>query len=344
MIRFTNPEMFYLFVPFGMMILWYVFKGYKIRNKLEALGSTKIKNFLLNRLKFSRIRFRSRLLILGILFILIASVGPQVGVKLTELKREGIDILILMDTSVSMDAIDIKPSRMEKAKYELGRLLSQLKGNRAGIIGFAGSAHIHCPLTEDYAAIRLFLNMMSTELIVNQGTDLEGAMRLALDHIKEEEKYKLLVIVSDGEDHQGEAISIAQEAKDRGIIIHTLGIGTPSGGPIPIYNDKGRRVDFKKDKNGAIVTTTLNEFVLDQIATAANGQYIRIGNQSNAIYPLIEEINKMEKKEIKAHSFSEYEDRYQIFLLIGLLIFIIEFLVSTRTKKETEWEGRFARN
>ncbi len=341
MVRFTHPEMFYLFIPFGLMLIWYAFKGYKIRKKLESLGSLPIKKLLINRLKFSRIRFRSRLMVLGIIFILIASVGPQIGIKLTELKREGVDILILMDTSVSMDAIDVKPSRIDKAKYELGRLLEQLKGNRVGIIAFAGSAHLHCPLTEDYAATRLFLNMMTTDLIVDQGTDLAGAMTLALGHIKEEEKYKLLIIVSDGEDHQGEVFSLSEEAKDRGIIIHTLGVGTPAGGPIPIYNDEGRRVDFKKDKDSAIVTTVLNEIVLDQIAKTANGKYIRIENQVNAIFPLIKEINEMEKKEIKAHSFSEYEDRYQIFLLIGLILFIVEFLVGTRTKKEIEWEGRF---
>lgn len=341
MVRFTHPEMFYLFIPFGVILIWYAFKGYKIRKKLEDLGSLTINFFLLNRLKFSKIRFRSRLMVLGIVFILIASVGPQIGTKLTELKREGVDILILMDTSVSMDAVDVKPSRLEKAKYELGRLLNQLKGNRVGIIAFAGSAHLHCPLTEDYAATRLFLNIINTDLIINQGTDLAGAMKLALDHITEEEKYKILIIVSDGEDHKSEVIALSEESKDRGIIIHTLGVGTLAGGPIPIYNIEGRRVDFKKDKDGAIVTTILNEAVLDQIARTTNGQYIRVENQVNAISPLIKEINEMEKKEIKAHSFSEYEDRYQIFLLIGLILFIVEFLVGTRTKKEIQWKGRF---
>jgi Ca-activated chloride channel family protein len=342
MVRFTHPEMLYLFLPLLFILIWYSYKGYKIRKNLEGLGSPSIKKFLLNRLKFSKIRFRSKLIVLGIIFILLGSAGPQVGVKLTELKREGVDILILMDTSASMDAIDVKPSRIEKAKHELGKLLNQLKGNRAGIIAFAGSAHLHCPLTQDFSAVRLFLNMIKTDLIANQGTDLAGAMRLALENIKqEEEKYKLLIIVSDGEDHQGEALSLSELAKDRGIIIHTLGVGTPAGGPIPIYNDEGQRIDFKKNKSGSIVTTILNEVILDQIARTANGRYIRIENQVNAIAPLLKEIKQMEKKEIKSHSFSEYEDRYQIFLLIGLLLFIIEFIISTRTRKEIQWEGRF---
>ena len=341
MVRFTHSEMFYLFIPLLFIFFWYAFKGYSIRLKLEDLGTSAIKIFLLNRLKYSNIKLKSKLMLLGIVFILLASVGPQIGVKLKELSREGIDIFILIDTSVSMDAIDVKPSRIEKAKYELGRLLTELGGNRAGIIAFAGSAHLHCPLTTDYSAARLFLNMIDTNLIIEQGTDLAQAIRLALNNIEDEEKFKLLVIVSDGEDHQGEALLLAEEAKERGIIIHTIGIGTSSGGPIPIYDDRGNRIDFKKNKDGGIVTTTLNELILDQIANITNGLYIRIENQINAISPLLQEIQKMDKMELKSHIFTEYEDRYQIFLLIGLILFIIEFIIPTRTKKEIQWSGRF---
>jgi len=312
---------------------------------LEALGTSSIKKFLLNRVKHSSIRLRSRIIILGIIFILLASAGPQIGMKLTELTRQGVDIFILLDTSTSMNAEDVKPSRMEKAKYELGRLLNNLEGDRAGLIAFAGSAHLHCPLTEDYSASRLFLNMMDTGLITTQGTDLAAAIQLALDHIEEDdEKFKVFVLVSDGEDHQGEAITLAEQARDLGIIIHTLGVGTPAGGPIPIYDDKGKRIEFKKNRSGQVVTSTLNESTLDEIARITGGIYIRVGNQVNAITPLLNEINQMEKRELKSHVFSQYEDRYQVFLIIGLLLFLAEFVIPTRTKNEMVWEGRFTRN
>ena len=345
MVRYTQPEMFYLFIPLTLVLIWYAYQGRKLRMGLEALGTSSIKKFLLNRVKHSSIRLRSRIIILGIIFILLASAGPQIGMKLTELTRQGVDIFILLDTSTSMNAADVKPSRMEKAKYELGRLLNNLEGDRAGLIAFAGSAHLHCPLTEDYSASRLFLNMMDTGLITTQGTDLAAAIQLALDHIEEDdEKFKVFVLVSDGEDHQGEAITLAEQARDLGIIIHTLGVGTPAGGPIPIYDDKGKRIEFKKNRSGQVVTSTLNESTLDEIARITGGIYIRVGNQVNAITPLLNEINQMEKRELKSHVFSQYEDRYQVFLIIGLLLFLAEFVIPTRTKNEMVWEGRFTRN
>ena len=257
--------------------------------------------------------------------------------------REGIDILILLDTSISMDATDVKPSRMEKAKYELGRLINSLNGDRVGLIAFAGSAHLHCPLTEDYSALRLFLNMIDTDLIYNKGTDLAEAIELAIKNIKDDEsKFKVLLLVSDGEDHQGIAIDFARKAKESGVIIHTLGVGTLGGAPIPILDDLGNRIDFKKNNKGQVVTSTLNELVLREISDITNGLYIRMENEANAISPILDKIKDMEKKEIKSHVFSQYEDRYQIFLLIGLLFFILEFFISTRSKKEIIWQGRFS--
>ena len=345
MVRYTHPEMFYLFIPLTLVLIWYAYQGKKMRMGLETLGTSSIKKFLLNRVKYSRIHLRSRLIILGIIFILLASVGPQIGMKLTELTREGVDIFILLDTSASMNAIDVKPSRIEKAKYELGRLLNSLKGDRAGLIAFAGSAHLHCPLTEDYSASRLFLNMMDTDLITTQGTDLAAAIQLALDHVENnDEKFKVFVLVSDGEDHQGEAILLAESARELGIIIHTLGVGTSAGGPIPIYDDDGNRAEFKKNRSGQVVTSTLNESTLDEIARITGGIYIRVENQVNAIAPLLREIDQMEKRELKSHVFSQYEDRYQVFLVIGLMLFLAEFLVPTRTRKEMVWEGRFTRD
>ena len=337
--------MFYLFIPFIMVLIWYVYQGNKLRRGLENLGTASVKKFLLNRVKYANIRLRSRLIILGIVFILFASSGPQIGMKLTEVTKQGVDIFILMDTSISMNAMDVKPSRIEKAKYELGRLLNNLRGDRIGLIAFAGTSHLHCPLTEDYSAVRLFLNMMDTGLITTQGTDLAAAIQLALDHVEEDnEKYKVIILVSDGEGHQGETLERAEQAKDLGIIIHTLGVGTPSGGPIPIYDDKGNRKEFKKNKSGHVVTSTLNEFTLNEIARITGGIYLRVENQVNAIAPLLKEIDQMEKRELKSHIFAQYEDRYQVFLIIGLLLLVTEFLIPTRTKKEMLWEGRFTKS
>ena len=345
MVRYSHPEMFYLLIIFLIVLFWYNYKGNKLRLKIEKLGIESVKRFILNRVKHSSINIRSRLLLLGIIFILFASTGPQIGKKLIELKRKGVDIFLLIDTSSSMNSTDVKPSRMEKAKYELGGLINQLNGDRVGLIAFAGTSHLHCPLTQDYSAAKLFLNMINTNLISMQGTDLSEAIKLALNHIKQDddEKYKVIVLVSDGEDHQGETVLLANEASSLGITIFTLGIGTIAGGPIPIYDENGIRIGFKKNSNNEIVTSTLNEYTLNEIANITGGKYVRIGNQMNAISPILKEIANMDKREIKSHVFSEYEDRYQLFLFIGLIFLVIEFLIPTRTKREMTWKGRFSK-
>ena len=345
MVRYSHPEMFFLLLPFTIMLIWYLYKGKKIRSNFSDIGIKSVRSFLFNHVKDRHVNLRSRLLILGVLFMIFASIGPQVGVKLTELTRQGVDIFILLDTSTSMNATDVKPSRMEKAKYELGRLLNDLNGDRVGLIAFAGSAHLHCPLTEDYSAARLFLNMMDTNLIYNQGTNLAEAIKLALENIEgDDSKFKVILLVSDGEDHQGVALDVAKQAKEKGVIIHSLGVGTIAGAPIPLMDEKGNRIEFKKNKNGQIVTSTLNELVLHEISDMANGIFVRIENQANAILPILSVIKEMEKKEIKSHVFSQYENRYQFFLIIGLLFFIIEFFISTRNDKEMIWQGRFIQN
>ena len=345
MVRYSHPEMFFLLLPFTIMLIWYLYKGKKIRSNFSDIGIKSVRSFLFNHVKDRHVKLRSRLLILGVLFMIFASIGPQVGVKLTELTRQGVDIFILLDTSTSMNATDVKPSRMEKAKYELDRLLNDLNGDRVGLIAFAGSAHLHCPLTEDYSAARLFLNMMDTNLIYNQGTNLAEAIKLALENIEgDDSKFKVILLVSDGEDHQGVALDVAKQAKEKGVIIHSLGVGTIAGAPIPLMDEKGNRIEFKKNKNGQIVTSTLNELVLHEISDMANGIFVRIENQANAILPILSVIKEMEKKEIKSHVFSQYENRYQFFLIIGLLFFIIEFFISTRNDKEMIWQGRFIQN
>jgi Ca-activated chloride channel homolog len=344
MVQFEHPQLFSLFIFVGLfLIINYYFKK-RDYIRFQNLANDHNRKFLFNRVQFGRIKLRTTLFILGTCFMILAAIGPQIGTKLTELKREGVDLIIALDISTSMDAVDVKPTRLEKAKYELSRLINSLNGDRVGLIVFAGTAHLHLPLTTDYAAARLFLQSITTELISTQGTDLSSALTLAMDQIIEDsEQYKVVVIVSDGEDHQGNIMDLTQEATNMDVMIHTLGIGTSAGGPIPILDEYGNRIEFKKDRNGNIVTTKLNDAVLNEIAYTSGGKYIRIENQANAIMPLLEEIDNMEKREIKAHVFSQYENRYRLFLLLAIICFLIEFFIPTRSSKELAWEGRFHR-
>jgi len=328
LIKYLNPYYFFLFFPLILIILINIFYS---RNQIKKkLKSKNINNYIYSLFSFRKLRIKSWLLILACFFLIIASIGPQVGTRLTELKREGIDIFIVLDVSKSMNAIDVSPSRLEKAKYELNRLINNLKGDRIGIIVFSGSAHLHLPLTIDYSAAKLFLNSIDTDIISDQGTSLSSALDLALNQIKEDsEKYKVVVLVSDGEDHEGEALRIAETAFNRNILVYTVGVGTSKGGPIPIFNEFGERIDFKK-QNNKIITTTLNEQILNEISSKTKSKYYRIDNKANALAPLIKNLESLEKKELKTQVFTEYEHRYQIFLLLSLVCLVVEFLISTK--------------
>ena len=331
MIKYLSPYCFFLLIPLALIILLNIFY---VGNEIKKIKSNNINNYLFSFFSFSKFRFKNWLLILACFFLIIASTGPQVGTRLTELKRQGIDVFIVLDVSKSMNAIDVSPSRLEKAKYELNRLINNLQGDRIGIIVFSGSAHLHLPLTIDYSAAKLFLNSIDTDIISDQGTSLSSALNLALSQIKEDsEKYKVVVLVSDGEDHEGESLKIAEEAFQRNILVYTVGVGTNKGGPIPILNESGDRVDFKK-QNNKIVTTTLNEQILNEISSITRSKYYRIDNKANALAPLIKNLESMEKKELKTQVFTEYEHRYQIFLLLSLVCLIVELLIKTKKNKQ----------
>ena len=331
MIKYLSPYCFFLLIPLALIILLNIFY---VGNEIKKIKSNNINNYLFSFFSFSKFRFKNWLLILACFFLIIAITGHKFGTRLTELKRQGIDIFIVLDVSKSMNAIDVSPSRLEKAKYELNRLINNLQGDRIGIIVFSGSAHLHLPLTVDYSAAKLFLNSIDTDIISDQGTSLSSALNLALSQIKEDsEKYKVVVLVSDGEDHEGESLKIAEEAFQRNILVYTVGVGTNKGGPIPILNESGDRVDFKK-QNNKIVTTTLNEQILNEISSITRSKYYRIDNKANALAPLIKNLESMEKKELKTQVFTEYEHRYQIFLLLSLVCLIVELLIKTKKNKQ----------
>ena len=329
MIKYYYPIIAILFIPFFVLIILNI-----VYNKKNKIIFNKVKlNHVSDYILFNRIQYKSWLLILACMFSIIASIGPQIGTRLTEYKREGIDIFIVLDVSESMNAKDVTPNRLSKAKYELNRLINDLDGDRIGIIVFSGSAHLHLPLTTDYSAAKLFLNSIDTDIVQTSGTSLSSAMDIAINQIKNDnEKYKVIVLISDGEDHEGKALEIAQIAKERKILIYTVGVGTIKGAPIPIMNNQGKRINFKKDSNGKIVTTILNEQILNEIASITSSEYYRIDNKANALSPLINNLNLLEKKELKTQVFTEYEHRYQIFLLLSLLCLFIEFLLPTKNK------------
>ena len=248
-----------------------------------------------------------------------------------EVKREGVDLMIAIDLSHSMMAQDIKPNRLERAKQAISRLIDKLEGDRIGLVVFAGEAYVQLPITTDYSAAKLFLSTVNTSIIPTQGTKIGNAIDLCVKSFDQENNQnKAIIIITDGENHDEEAISSAKIAQEQNIYIHTLGMGLTKGGPIPFYNKYGSTSEFRKDREGNIIITKLNETILKEIAQAGMGTYIRANNSKSGLSVLFDEINKMEKKEIGTMIFTNYKDRFQIFIGISLILLILNLIILQR--------------
>ncbi|MFC1512422.1 VWA domain-containing protein [bacterium] len=323
-----------LLIPAVILLLIVLWKN-KIKT-LKVFGDYSLINNLIPQDTWEKQRIKMVLWVSALFFLLIALCGPQFGAKMMNIKRTGIDVIIAVDTSLSMMAEDIAPSRIEKAKQELSKLITNLEGNRLGIIAFAGNSFLQCPLTLDAGAARLFLDFVDVGTVPRQGTEIGTAIRLAIKTFsKKERKYKALVLLSDGEDHKSGPAKAAEEAKKEGINIFTIGFGSTEGEVIPIKAQNGSIIDYKKDKKGKTIVSRMDETLLKKIAFTTRGKYYRATLGQIEAERIAEAINNMEKKELKSAFRSQFEERFYYFAIIGLLLLIIEKLIKeTRGKND----------
>ena len=293
---------------------------------------------LLKRLSPNQSLFKSvlKLIVLSaaFLFLSLALVNPKIGTKLETVRSQGVDIVFAVDVSKSMLAEDIAPNRIEKSKQLVTQIINSLGSDRVGIIAYAGKAFPQLPITTDYAASKMFLQNMNTDMMTSQGTAIREAIELAKTYYDDEEQTnRILVIISDGEDHEGDAASIAEEANEQGIRIFTIGVGNKKGGPSPIKRN-GIILNYKKDRNGETVITKLNEDTLKEIAEEANGVYIN-GSSTNEVVETIKDLlDKMDKKEFESKQIADFKDQFQWFLGFGILFLFIDIFLLER---KTEW-------
>ena len=334
MYQIEEPTYFYYLaiipaiVVLFLLVLWWKkrtqkqFSDSKLIQKLSPEKST-FKSFL-----------KLTVFCFALLFLIISLANPKMGTKLETVKREGVDIVFALDVSKSMVAEDIAPNRLEKAKQIITKVIENLGSDRIGIIIYAGSSYPLLPITTDYAAAKMFLQNANTEMVSNQGTAINDAIERALSYYdNDEQTNRFLVIVSDGEDHEENTLELAKEAAEKGIKIYTVGIGTAKGGPIPI-RENGRVVAYKKNNEGTVVVTQLNEQILRDLASTGNGKYIN-GNKTQETIEIIKEVlENAEKSEFETKQFSDYEDQFQWFVGIGLLLLIIDV---TLLEKKTKW-------
>lgn len=269
--------------------------------------------------------------------LIFSMAGPQTGSRIEKVKRKGIDVMICLDVSNSMLAMDIKPNRLERAKQSITRLIDNLEGDRIGIIVFAGKAYTQLPITTDYAAAKMFTENISTTLVPTQGTTIAQAIEMAISAFGESKHNKAIIVITDGEDHEGSVLEQAELAVKAGINIYTIGMGLPEGSPIPVFSN-GVQVGYKKDRDGQTVMTKLDEPLLQKLASVGKGMYVRATTSETGLGKIFEEIGRIEKSEIEEKQFSDYEDQFQYFLGIAIFLFLLDLFIFER---KTFWLKNF---
>lgn len=308
-LRWANPDLTWLFLTGPIMLLIFGLSIASKNRRMKAFANQKLLFQLLPDISSVNITFKYLLLRLAMAFLILALIDPQLGSKMSEAKVKGIDVVLAIDVSNSMMAEDLSPNRLSRATRAIEKMLDRLKGDRVGIIVFAGQAFVQLPITNDYSAGKLFLSTINSGIVPVQGTAIGSAIDLAVESFDPESPaQKTIVILTDGENHEDDAVNSATAAAEAGIKVFTIGMGLPEGTPIPEYHGK-KRLGYKKDGDGNVVVSRLNEDMLKDIARAGNGTYIRASNSEVGLDPLLDELNTLEKTEMGTVSYAEYEDR-----------------------------------
>ncbi len=325
MLRFANPEFLYLLLLIPAIMLLFMVAGVSRKRRLARFGNPEIIAILTPDVSSWRPRFKSFLILCALASLTVAAARPQLGSKLREEVSQGVEMMFVVDVSNSMLAEDFEPNRLERTKYAINRLFEGMKQDRAGLIAFAGDASVQLPITSDFRMAAAFVNRLSPNLVGEQGTSIATALDLALLSFSEQSNAsKVIILITDGESHEDNAIATAERAKAQGVKIFTIGIGTPEGAPISIDGE------FVKDEEGNMVVTKLNEEMLDKIAAISEGGYVKATKQDIGLEEVIRTINELEQGELSTVKFEEYNELFQYFVAIALLLLSMEFYILER--------------
>ncbi len=343
--HFARPENLNLLWGLPALGLFFYWSFRYRRRKLEKLIDPALVPRLTEEFSRAKAILKALLLIGFFAFGILAVARPQWGARLQTVHRRGVDILVALDTSYSMNAEDIAPNRLQKAKGEIRRLIEKSIEDRIGLIFFAGAAIVQCPLTLDRGAANLFLDAATTGMMPEPGTSLASAIETAASaFIAKERKYKVLVLFTDGEDLEGQIEKAVDKAKDAGVIIYTVGIGSSRGMPIPIRDSKGDVVEYRKDPDGKVVVSRLDERSLAEVAAHTGGRYFRATTSEGEIESLYADISALEKKELESRLFRNFEDQFQYPLALAVLLLGLESLISEKRKPGATWLGKLKRS
>ncbi|OFX89184.1 MAG: hypothetical protein A2W99_01685 [Bacteroidetes bacterium GWF2_33_16] len=338
MFKFGHPEYLYLLIVIPVLVLLYILSVLYKKRSLQKFGDLELIGQLMPFVSKNRPLLKFVFITISFTSAILALADPQFGSKLEIVKKKGAEIIIALDVSNSMLAEDLQPNRLERAKQAISKLIEKLENDRFGLIIFAGDSYIQVPLTTDYAAAKMFLSSVNTGNVSKQGTAIGSAIDLAMNSFTPEtEMDKALIIITDGENHEDDAIAAAELAKEKGITVHTIGMGSPEGAPIPLQKGYGQTI-FLKDRDDKVVISKLDQAALQQIASVTEGIFIRANNNEVGLNKLLEQINKMQKQEIETKIFTEFEHRFQYLLGISIFFLLLELLISDRKSK---WFSNF---
>jgi len=331
LLRYAHPAYLKALWFLPVFILLFILALIIRKRAVQKFGDLAIISVLMPEVSIVRLIIKFVLSISVFVLIIIALARPQFGSKLEKVKRTGVEIMVALDISNSMKCEDIAPNRLEKSKMAILKLIEQMQNDKIGIIIFAGDAYTQLPMTADYGAAKLFLNTIKPNFIEEQGTAIGKALDLGLTSFSEKSEVgKAILIISDGENHEDDAVVKAKECAEKGIIVHTIGMGTPDGKPIPLVPNG---TDYLKDNQGNVVVTAINEQMLKEIAAAGKGMYVRASNSSAGLDVLYNEINKMNKTDIESKVYTDYEEKYQLFIALAILLLVIELVIIERRNK-----------
>ncbi|MBR8534852.1 VWA domain-containing protein [Carboxylicivirga sediminis] len=332
MFRFEHPDALYLLLLIPALAFIHLYLAKRRRKALEEFGNVELLNDLMPNVSFKRPTVKFYILLLAFIMLIITIAGPQYGSKLQTVKRKGIELIVALDVSNSMMAQDIEPNRLERAKRAISRLIDKLQNDRVGFIVFAGEAYVQLPITTDYASAKMFLNSINTDVVGTQGTAIGSAINKGISSFTTQEDInRAIIVITDGENHEDDPVAAAKMAADKGIKIYTVGMGLPKGAPIPVA--EGRSNDFMKDKDGNVVISKLDEETLQKVAITGNGAYIPANNIRNGINNLVDELSQLEKSELEAKVYTDYDDQFQYFAAFALLLIILEFIILERKNR-----------
>lgn len=330
--RFANPDYLYLLLMLPVLILFFIISSVRRKKAFKKMGNTEIVRTLMPEVSASRPLVKFIILLFVICTLIIILARPQFGSKLEDVKKQGVEVIIALDVSNSMRAEDIQPNRLERAKQAISRLVDNLDNDRIGLVVFAGDAYTQIPVTTDYVSAKMFLSSIGPEMVPKQGTAIGAAIDLGMRSFSPGEgKSKAMVVITDGENHEDDPLKSAEEAAKQGIVIHTIGIGSTEGVPIPI-NSGGHR-DYLKDAEGNTVISRLDEDILKKIAVTTGGSYVRASNTNIGLDEIFNNIRKMKTSEMESSVYTEYNDQFQIFAAAALFLLFVEFFIMDRKNR-----------